>query len=877
MRGEPTDFWGKVRPRETDGPALEWLPLVHHCADVAAVASALLSLPLWRKRLSRLAGIDLDARSCARLTVLAALHDLGKFNLGFQAKGRRDLALPSTAGHVKEGLAAVFRPEGLLKVVEPLGDWGDGATGLLVASLAHHGKPYSLESVGAAWQKVWWTPKGGLDPLAGALSLLSRCRAWCPEAFESGATPLPDVPRFAHGFAGLVTLADWLGSDERFFPFGCLPPAGDRWSQSREEAFKAMRELSLSVPLEDRRDRDGRNAFARVAPPEARSPRPAQASVLDLEVEDHPSITILESETGSGKTEAALSRFLMLFEAGLVDGMYFALPTRSAATQLHGRICAATRQAFADPPAVVLAVPGYFRVDDIEGRRVKPFQVEWRADGLERNPRGWAAETSKRYLAGCIVVGTIDQVLLSSLMVAHAHLRATPLLRHLLVVDEVHASDAYMARILAEVLRRHLDAGGHAMLLSATLGAEMRTRLLEPRSRSLRPSLEASVATPYPLVTYRARATIPKVAAAKDERAVAVSPRPWLEAPEAIADWALSQASHGATVLVIRNTVNDCVATQIAVEALARERDLEGLLFRCHNAAAPHHARFARVDRELLDNALEAALHRDRPAQGRVVVATQTVQQSLDIDADVLLSDLCPADVLLQRFGRVHRHSRIRPKGFETPAALIAVPKIRDLGVLLNERGQAGNYHGFGRVYPDLRILEATWRLVETEPVWRTPTMSRSIVERAIHSDVLSLIATSLGARWHDHQNLMVGETLGHQRLAALNIVDWNEPYESMTFPAAVDQRITTRLGDGDRQVSFQTPVPGPFGAVVDNLLLRSWWVTGMDPQLSSAEDVASDTGIVRFSFGGRRFVYDRLGVRPDVDFSEEVEHDDGP
>ncbi|MEZ4454914.1 MAG: hypothetical protein R3B09_36020, partial [Nannocystaceae bacterium] len=117
-------------------------------------------------------------------------------------------------------------------------------------------------------------------------------------------------------------------------------------------------------------------------------------------------------------------------------------------------------------------MPGYLRVDEQEGTRLPGFEVLWNDDPRQRyRYRGWAAEGSKRYLAGAIVVGTIDQVLLSTSMTSHAHLRATAASRQLLVVDEAHASDAYMNRLLEEVLAFHLAAGGHAFLMSATLGS----------------------------------------------------------------------------------------------------------------------------------------------------------------------------------------------------------------------------------------------------------------------------------------------------------------------------------------------------------------------------------------------------------------------
>lgn len=105
MRGVPTTFWGKLRQLGDIPAEWEWHPLLDHCADVAAVTNTLLQLPVWQQRLAKLAGRELDPTDRARLCVLAALHDVGKLNLGFQAKGRPDLG--ATAGHVEEAVATV--------------------------------------------------------------------------------------------------------------------------------------------------------------------------------------------------------------------------------------------------------------------------------------------------------------------------------------------------------------------------------------------------------------------------------------------------------------------------------------------------------------------------------------------------------------------------------------------------------------------------------------------------------------------------------------------------------------------------------------------------------------------------------------------------
>ncbi len=875
MQGPPRDFWGKVDTRCDAGGVTSWHPLCDHCADVAAVAEALLALPIWSHRLNRLAGSDLGTGGNARLCVLAALHDIGKLNIGFQARGRPDLGRYS-AGHVTEALAALSHSD-VFCCLDELGAWGAGVSDLLVAALCHHGRPYAIRSTAASWQQTWWKPARGLDPRAGARALLEQCRVWFPEAFSSACAPLPDSAALAHAFAGLVTLADWIASDTRFFDYAgeCQ---GDRMVVARPAAHRALEAIGLRIEMGVRGDAAGRNAFARVSPHEARA---AQDAVLELPL-DEGSVTVLEAETGSGKTEAALARFVMLFEAGLVDGLYFALPTRTAATQMHRRVHEAVQRAFIAPPPVVLAVPGYLRVDGASGQRLPGFEVRW-SDEERFRYRAWAGENAKRYLAGPIVVGTIDQVLLSSLMVAHSHLRATSLLRHLLVVDEVHASDAYMARILRDVLARHLSAGGHALLLSATLGGEARATLVNPGGRTTGPSLDEAIGTPYPCLTHHStdQMTHP-IRGDGREREIAVIAKPFLAEPGVLAAAAMDAALRGAKVLVIRNTVANCIATQIALEAAASAVGRLDLLFTCARVPAPHHSRFARPDREALDQALEGRFGRERAPGGCVVIATQTVQQSLDLDADILFSDLCPADVLLQRMGRLHRHereNRERPDDFREAYAIVAVPESRNLGALIGRDGKARNFHGLGSVYEDLRMLEATWRLIETVPRWPVPAMNRYLVEQSLHSAVLDAIATEGGSAWQQHATQMIGTRFGLQRQADLNLVDWSQPYAETSFPDAGAGRIATRLGEGDRRVEFEPTLLSPFQHEFSELVLPARWAFDVPGDRVTGERVTAEEGVIRFSFGLKAFVYDRLGLRVDepTNTKKEVSDDDGP
>ena len=876
MKGIPTGFWGKLESGP-DGTIVGWHPLAHHCLDVAAVCKCLLEVTVLGNRLATLAGWDeLSAVHIARLSVLAGFHDVGKYNIGFQNK-----CLPTpafTCGHVSE-VSALFNDGGpdTGRFAEALGfplleAWGEeqATAFLLLASICHHGRPVPPASTGVVPDPRRWRPASNLNPWDGLAGLRTELFARLPEAMASGAPFRENTAEFQHAFSGLITLADWIASDTGLFPFSDELES-PRFEQAVSTAQAAFRRMGIDpAPGRSGLQRTG-VGFHCVSEYE---PRSVQRLVSSTECGGAGSLVTLEADTGAGKTEAALVHFLRLFDGGLVDGMYFALPTRTSATQIHRRVVQAMQRAFpneGERPPVVLAVPGYLRVDDRSAQRLAPFEVLWDDDKSSRfRHRGWAAEHPKRYLAGAVVVGTIDQVLLSTVMVAHAHLRATALLRHLLVVDEVHASDAYMLGLLEEVLHHHLRAGGHALLMSATLGAYARQRLLNTGRKELsrQSGLDEAVSTPYPLVVVRQGAEPPEHRNVIDdsgrERSVRMDLQDAASQPDQVAESALEAASVGARVIVLRNTVRDCLETQSALEEEAGRSGREALLFHCHNRCAPHHSRFARDDRMALDNALEAAFKTRAPDVGAVIVATQTIQQSLDLDADLMFTDLCPADVLIQRIGRVHRHHRTRPRGFAQPVVKVLVPETRSLAELLRPDGSARGPHGLGSVYEDLCILEATWRLIERCPIWELPSGSRWLVENSVHPEILEALAEELGGPWRRHRQHVLGSVLAHRRHATRVLIDRGLPFahDGAGFPSReLGGRIKTRLGTGDIVVTFPQTPEGPFGNRVALLSIPATLAQGAEPDSSVSVTIDGD-GEFRFGLAEDLFTYGRLGLR---------------
>ena len=194
--------------------------------------------------------------------------------------------------------------------------------------------------------------------------------------------------------------------------------------------------------------------------------------------------------------------------------------------------------------------------------------------------------------------------------------------------------------------------------MSATLGSVARQQWLGAADQQ---SVQEAVAAHYPAVSVMGKHGDSMVPAGGNgqEKAVNVAGAPLIGEFAQVAEMAIEAARAGARVLVIRNTVSSALATQEALELAAS--DDHGLLFSVNGIPTLHHSRFAPDDRRLLDSDVEATLGRNRGSGGLVVVGTQTLEQSLDIDADLLITDLCPVDVLLQRIGRLHRHRPRRP------------------------------------------------------------------------------------------------------------------------------------------------------------------------------------------------------------------------
>lgn len=851
---EPWVFWGKLN--RVCGPAALH-PLVDHCTDVAAVFRRLVELQTFQKRLFS-ARSDVQGSILAdRLAVVAYLHDIGKCNWGFQAK-----ANPSSsrvAGHVIEAVALLFDhevqalwPVEFAELISEMSSWfvdSDRDLGaMLIAAISHHGKPLRPQDAQSDRQPArWWKTHGKVNPMKGLADLARAVRSCYPGAFQS-APPLEVGPQPQQRFAGLVMLADWIGSDTTHFPYR-EDSAQDRMVFAAERAERALRAVGLTPPAVRKA-----RPFVETFP--GRQPTPLQAWLSEGPVAPEGSrVAVVESETGSGKTEAALAWFLRLYQSGAVDSLYFALPTRVAARELYERVRRAIELAFPEelrPAPVLLAAPGYVRVDG-QALLPDPEGQLWEDDATERRrERQWAAAHPKRFLAAPVAVGTVDQVLLSVLKVKHALLRSVCLDRSLLVVDEVHASDPYMRQLLLALVSQHTARGGQALLLSATLGDSSASALLGLQALPL----SAAETMPYPAV--RTPAGVHPIAGTAQSKTVTIE---WIEGFEdsSVLPTVAAALRQGARILVVCNTVARANAFLRAIEASGQCPP--SALFSVRGVVCPHHGRFARAHRELMDAEIGIRLGVGSPNGALLLIGTQTLEQSLDIDADLLVTDLCPMDVLLQRIGRLHRHRRsVRPSEFAVPRVLVRAPQGFNLTNALRGNGELRSPAGLGAVYPDGRVLQRTMDELRQRGRISIPRDNRSLVERTTHPEALAW----LGQAWSRHGAQVEGSAMAMRRAAETGANDDSLPFGELTYGAA-DEAVTTRLGADTWRLPLARPMDHPFGIPVNAIDLPGRMAPpGIQPP-EVIEAQATPDGL-RFMIASRGYRYTRFGLEREND-----------
>jgi CRISPR-associated endonuclease/helicase Cas3 len=716
-------YWGKARPDVT-GQASHHTVL-GHSLDVAACAFVLVDRhPAIRRKLSPQVAIDTDATAIS-FAAVCALHDIGKLDTRFQRKAPQvaDILRPNSAGlgevrydHGTEGFRQIEGDEAASVL---LGEHlGPNALALLRAVCGHHGTLPSSDD-----------PDPNRTSVGRALRIEDT---WARRAFievvvkffvSSGARiPWrgPIDAALVQQLAGLCAVADWLGSNVEHFPYAVGPvDLTEYWARARERAVVACGWAGLL------RASPRSTNFGALFPGYA--PRDVQILTEALHLAE-PALVVVEAEMGRGKTEAALSMAARCLASGLGDGLTIALPTMATSNAMFARVHAVVPRMFVGVD-VQLALA--------HGRASRDSRFQLLVQHSLRAHDQDAAEASvmcarwllnkKRILLAQVGVGTIDQALQAALVVRHQFVRMFGLSRNVVIIDEVHAYDAYMEVLLEHLLGWLGELCVPVVLLSATLPSERRAALARAwrgdhdERATAADDFDTARARPYPLVSVSTRRETKTHALMATE----LSPsrmltlercegRPEdLEHLQRVALRLVAAARAGARVVWIRNTVREAQHAFSAVAA--RSENVQHMLF---------HARFRGCDRAELERAVLRDFGKEATPGGRVLIATQVVEQSLDLDFDELHSDLAPIDLLLQRTGRLHRHVRSRPAGFEEPRLVVHLPFREDVAALR---------FGPSRYVYDAGTLWLADRVLRIHDALYLPNDIRSLVEETYH------------------------------------------------------------------------------------------------------------------------------------------------
>jgi len=717
--------------------------------DVASVASLIFDDVLSPEEQEQLAGgLGMTPRAAGQwIAFLAGLHDLGKAAPAF-------LSHPSAAPirsllqedfPVHPGVVSMDAPHGRVTTLELrsllpslFNVRPDVAGGLATVVGGHHGifpNAYELDiaqgSRSAAGGQRWEKARREL--------LLRMARTL--EVSVPMPTRLSNAT--AMTLAGLVTVADWIGSASEYFPYFvegiAQPPSEAEFTNyitaSRERAQNAMQALGWRLPRTSTAPTSYTELFGRDF-----VPRPVQERVLDIAADlEPPSLVVIEVPTGEGKTEAALAladRFTRGFGG---RGFYLALPTRATSNQMYVRAERFLSRVYRDQRVLLQLLHGHASlsaefseklrrgVPDLHPREVSP-------DGDPESTVAAGAWFSyrKRGLLAPFGVGTVDQALLAALQTRHVFVRLFSLARKTVVIDEVHAYDTYMSALLERLLEWLAALKAPVVVLSATLPRAKSRRLLEAYARGLGVTEPA----PFPPHSYPRIAWLSPTQSGR----VHVEPSPvarrtvsfrWLRSGDGsdpdgvLATLLLERLANGGCAAIVCNSVRRAQGVyrhlrQAFADLAVAGRDAPDLDLL--HARYPFEARQMRERRSLERFGPDDA---QRPRKAAVLVATQVVEQSLDLDFDVMITDFTPIDLLLQRAGRLQRHRRVRPAGLEEPVLHILAPEIAD---------GAPRFAGADAEIYDRHVLLRTWLALRGRESLRVPDDVEDVIE-AVYSE----------------------------------------------------------------------------------------------------------------------------------------------
>lgn len=712
-------FWGKAN-RDNQKIALK--PLWTHFVDTALVFMFLWEnfVPLGiRTKLS--SGFLNEKEAQLYFAFWTGIHDIGKATPTFQGKiSDHKVNLENSFGlrfNVTDSLPHGYLSYVLLKNWIEKNNFHETTINLAKLVSIHHGKvPFFAElhensdPGGKLWQK---NQQELIDFFADAWGSY-----WQLGLKECLFKPVTNQPLIVL-LAGITTLADWIASMTDFFSSNEEQVEfNDYVDQVKEKACKAAESAGfftragLDFKLFD-------EMFPGMVPSEL------QTKVADMNESVEPTLTIIEAPTGEGKTEAALFLASKQMAGKFGSGLYVAMPTMATSNAMVERVISFLGKAHNSLKAGKVI---NFRL--IHGKALlQPEQQDlfdnWlklRDVGDSDDSESIAATASwlisnKRSLLAPYGLGTVDQAMSSALKIKHFFLKLLGLAGKTIIIDEVHAYDVYMQHILHRMLQWLKAIDCHVILLSATLPTSFRNAFLQSWGCEIKEKNDYERPN-YPAILKITNGELRKEDGFSTRIRNTINLFRIYSDPQQIAIKALELANSGATIAVICNTVRRAQHIYRKIEEL-NSNEVELALY---------HAGFMHKHRVEIEKYVKRRFGKERkPLEPAILVATQVVEQSLDLDFDAMISDLAPVDLLLQRAGRVHRHKSIeRPKCCEKLLFFWAcddtktgvLPSFRDIGIFGTQND----------IY-DTFILYKTYCLLINSTTWNLPEDYRFLVD----------------------------------------------------------------------------------------------------------------------------------------------------
>lgn len=704
----------------------EWLPLWMHLRDTAGIMKCLVQK--WTPK-AVFCAANLEYEPFLKAAIfLAAVHDIGKATSYFQS------VITKSCGEKYEEITGrgfvvnkVYRAEGRTPH-SYAGQWilqsdttGFGVPQSLAMVVgAHHGRPMDLDPVDEEPDMILLYPVNFYGKETGEEAKAPWKEAW-QDIFDqalklAGLRTVGELPVLTMEaqilLSGLLIMADWIASNAVFLPLLALDEYGDE-SLYPKRVLDGWKRADFPQGWESNVNQMDEAEFEKRF---IYSPNEVQRHMLEaVNQAESPGIFILEAQMGIGKTEAALGAAEVLSSRKQEGGIFYGLPTQATSNGLFPRLYQWAEKVSENTVNAVRLAHGSAKFHEEYYQLFMKGKAQVDEDGQSSGKmvvNAWF-QGNKRALLADFVLGTVDQFLMASLRRKHFMLRHVGLAGKVVVIDECHAYDAYMNEYLERSLQWMAAYGVPVILLSATLPFDRRRALTEcyvkayaryhlkkkkPDIAYMQPGWERNTA--YPLLTWTDGETVRQVTFEQKVREKTVRVRYVDSVPEMIR-LLEDKLKEGGCACIIVNTVK---AAQKIYEECQKQMEQVHLVL--------YHAQFTMPDRYEKERELLKKMGKDSSDKDRnrlILIGTQVLEQSLDYDADIMVTQLCPMDLLLQRMGRLHRHEREGGQGKGSRPGRLKNPEC----ILLRE-GEDTYDKGTRAIYGDYLLMRTRKLLPET-------------------------------------------------------------------------------------------------------------------------------------------------------------------